>query len=587
VRLQRQVVENLLHTGKDLSSTNTSEVNRLANADVLMQMGSLDMLEPRWGCLAVQDFTHWKEVLNSMELFHRALRSYLIITQQEIPEPELNQFLKTSLSLCADMLMIEPQPNRSIILDKFKDAIQECKLVSKEIELPDYSKPLIEQTLDFLECCFKMVELRHTEPHGIIQTVLAYLKGIAIMGIIGFLTYIRLIQGFIIIFKRKRGLRYWLTCNDRVYQFQYFVLLCGLIAVSTFVDSVANWLLNPVGILPSGSVGKWSILPVITVMLPSREGTLKKGLLRVVGTLIGALGGYITGLALQENVPGGCAVLCFIFFVSYSAGVNPGGELSIFGGFHGSYGYVFQLVTYTSAIISLETLFSCSDFRNPDSLCKFTISDLTVIRLTTQLVIITCAVLLSHVSFPQRGDLIAREHIADGLEAWPLVLKESSDSKSTSIKQDTKLIATFHTQHVTAAQIMYNYSLMFIELPCYKPDPDHYLLCLLCHDLRAIEATFWASPSLTKYTDNSEDLLTRVSLCIRFSLGSYYSHLGQVKENKTMESLLQDIAVSIHDVRVKENTSPVLEHVSLHVESLLKVVFPQYQSLPYSCAVVS
>jgi hypothetical protein len=230
-----------------------------------------------------------------------------------------------------------------------------------------------------------------------------------------------------------RGDLAWWRDLRLIHTLQIIAACSAAFALPVFWTSLRDWLVNPVGPLPYGTVGAWIVLPVALVLLQSVNGTAGKGLLRIAGTCLGALYAYIAGLALDGS---GVILQSFIFIAVLFMMIFLGATQEVMLGAPGGYfdtrwGYAFLLSTYTALIVGLEA----SDTYRPyvsgvgpalqlTYASKYTLGGVVLARLVDQLVGVLLAMVTSACLYPRLANVTAREmcgssfcHSADALDS--------------------------------------------------------------------------------------------------------------------------------------------------------------------------
>jgi hypothetical protein len=171
--------------------------------------------------------------------------------------------------------------------------------------------------------------------------------------------------------------------------------ICGvaiLVALPIFSQSYRYWGTdspsrhdNQLGI--AGKFASWAALGFLVGLMPSPENTLHKTMLRIVGTLAGGLMALAAvGVCGSDNSTG--LLVWLVCTLGVSVAVSCHAEDPLLG-YNVSYGYAFQLFTYTQAIVVIEAYHQVSS-----------VGQLFVSRVFGQLVGTLVAVAISHVVLP-------------------------------------------------------------------------------------------------------------------------------------------------------------------------------------------
>jgi hypothetical protein len=192
-----------------------------------------------------------------------------------------------------------------------------------------------------------------------------------------------------------------------------FVQLTAMVALVTLVfvtPDLRNFLLKPVGSAPSGQFGVWAAIPIFSTIKLSAEGSLSRGLHRVVGTVIGAVLGLVGGITSTSSLAGGSVVITLFAASLVFLGMKPDRF-----GVGVAKPYEFQVGSYTSVIVAVDAVFSCSEPGDESSLCQYTVVEMFVIRLLSQLCSILLAGTVSFVFLPLWAGPRIRREVADAL----------------------------------------------------------------------------------------------------------------------------------------------------------------------------
>uniref|UniRef100_A0A7S2W3E5 Integral membrane bound transporter domain-containing protein n=1 Tax=Mucochytrium quahogii TaxID=96639 RepID=A0A7S2W3E5_9STRA len=361
------------------------------------------------------------------------------------------------------------------------------KYISADIETPWFNQTpwflVAEKTISLSSSVSKMLELQSTPS---IRGLLTTLGGLCLLAI---LPWLRLVMAYTAIPRvakaccanNRNGIRAILKRRDVTYNVQFCIAIMSVLALPVFSKPVRNWLLTPVGAMPTGKFGMWAMIPIFNVLFPTVEGTMKRAHLRICGTLAGAFFGYCATLAFSHgSIAGGGSILGFTLFIATFTGVRT--EETLDSSFNRSYGYMFQLTTWTSVIIAVDWAFSCSTVADVTSLCQFTPGEMTTLRVLGQSFGIVCALAMSHFVLPRYGGLTARELLSDALR----LQKESSivsvqrirnespettERDSTGDKEEKDFDDRIETI-VAEAKYIYSTTTVFDEVPFYRSDPD-------------------------------------------------------------------------------------------------------------------
>uniref|UniRef100_A0A7S2WN71 Uncharacterized protein n=1 Tax=Mucochytrium quahogii TaxID=96639 RepID=A0A7S2WN71_9STRA len=534
--------------------------------------------------------SQWIPIITSISRFNRARRCFAIIHESRTFKCDahsealglLAQKVGALLRCSGETLCIVTATNSGHILKRFfllaNEIRQGLDCLEQELtsstEMVEYglsptrdlygdaARELIAATKSVFNECFKLLQLRMQPPVASKVRLTGYLLSFG--GLVGtsFVPYIRWAHALAsMCIYRQKGKRFsaWLTHNDHVYHLQLVIVWVLVSFPPILYPDVRNWMLYPVGFLPVGSLGKWLFLPVTVLMQPSVEGTTKKGVLRFIGTLFGVLFGWLSGLALQANLVGGCALIVTVYFICVFIGIDAHGELSIFEGFNGHWGYSAQVASYTTLIVATDAVFFCSNPADAGSLCSFSVSQISLLRLVTQSIGIAVSVIVANLVFPQFSGVIVREKFQNAIINHNRDIKEN-DSVPSKTAEKTKLDPSEEAQlkvvvppivdtrikdlssilridSMYEAAVVHQSSAMFAEFPAWKPDEKALSLALLTQDMMNITALVAKThPTLTatmcSVTESFADVIRYTArvpapfshvCCGRYY---YYSHLG-------------------------------------------------------------
>lgn len=164
----------------------------------------------------------------------------------------------------------------------------------------------------------------------------------------------------------------------------------------------ANW-----DELISTRVGPWACLGFLVTLTPTVEGTVKRGIVRYCGVLLGTLSAWLALVAFPRSPWGQGVWMCVTDFIMVWVAANKSTPLL---GFNTAWGYAGQIFTWQQAIIIVPAYLKQADR-----------DELALSRLVAQLIGITAAMLVSAIIIPTRCQRAARLHLADALHC----LKES------------------------------------------------------------------------------------------------------------------------------------------------------------------
>lgn len=216
-------------------------------------------------------------------------------------------------------------------------------------------EPVTEAALAFAEACIQMLDAQaHPSLKGVLLTIAAF----ALPPLLAFAEIFKfwILLPLHAVRARWRGELAWWWDYRLHSTVRALLAFSGTVAIVAYVPDVRNYLNYPVGPLPYGALGAWAILPVVLVLLHSVDGTIGKGSLRIIGTLVGAALGYAAATALvDQSTPYLgyfiCMAICFAFTF---LGVDGSGRIGVFGMFNGQWGYALMLTTYTTMILGIE-----------------------------------------------------------------------------------------------------------------------------------------------------------------------------------------------------------------------------------------
>eukprot|EP00658_Telonema_sp_P-2_P026429 TRINITY_DN20670_c0_g1_i3.p1 TRINITY_DN20670_c0_g1~~TRINITY_DN20670_c0_g1_i3.p1 ORF type:complete len:346 (-),score=91.66 TRINITY_DN20670_c0_g1_i3:201-1238(-) len=155
---------------------------------------------------------------------------------------------------------------------------------------------------------------------------------------------------------------------------------------------------------------------------------MHKSLLRAMGTCVGAFCAWFALAVLPDSKIWLIGWLVMTFFVATLVSCDPVDPRL---GFHPSFGYAFQLFTYTQTIIVVEGYIGVGSR-----------DELVVSRLLGQLLGILSAVLVTHLLWPSWAQVDASILLAKTIRALPSALQSQPDNTRLLDEMDEALAST-------------------------------------------------------------------------------------------------------------------------------------------------
>ncbi len=251
---------------------------------------------------------------------------------------------------------------------------------------------------------------------------------------------------------RRRWRQMWGPSTS--YSVRLVLASAGLTAVVLFAPGVNNYLLYPVGATPwSGVIGGWVILPVTTCTGFTTEGTTRMTHMRLLGTGVGALLGWISALAVYSSVAGGAVLVAVLATLCVFVGANE--DKSPLSYFRYSDGYHYQLASWTVVVIALDSFSTCSKPGDSSSLCKYTVGQIAALRVIAMLVGVGIVFIVAVLVLPVSGATASREELAEAAHTCADAVEAGEATQ----------IAAATAPRIAAAQDLFKPTTLFSELP--------------------------------------------------------------------------------------------------------------------------
>jgi hypothetical protein len=318
---------------------------------------------------------------------------------------------------------------------------------------------------------------------------------------------------------RRRWRQMWGPSTS--YSVRLVLAAAGLTAVVLFAPGVNNYMLYPVGATPwSGVIGGWVILPVTTCTGLTTEGTTRMTHMRLLGTGVGALLGWISALALYSSIAGGAVLVAVLATLCVFVGANE--DKSPFSYFRYSDGYHYQLASWTVVVIALDSFSTCSKPGDSSSLCKYTVGQIAALRVIAMLVGVGIVFFVAVLVLPVSGTTASREELAEAAHTCADAVEAGEAAQ----------IAAATAPRIAAAQELFKPTTLFAELPLPLLAADLAIprltdlvqeLCLLAAALAMARArglkqdaqiSQQEQQQLEEVVDRAEALLRAVASCV-------------------------------------------------------------------------